>query len=213
MSKSQQNLPLELADVFEELNQHISWLHANWLIFEQLFATGEERVKLLNEFAPIFFRLCQDSFSDNVILSIARLTDPPKSAGKDTLSLEQLVSKINPSLYPDLRSALEQQFSALKTCCQPIRNVRNRRLAHNDLGIALELDPNPLPDILKDEVDNILQRIREFMNTIWTYFNSNSELGYEVIMPNDGEAIIVALEKAKKYHEITRRRYENLNKN
>ena len=208
--EQQEKLPLELADVFEELNQHISWLFANWLIFKQLFASGEERVQLLNKFAPIFFRLCQDSFSDNVLLSIARLTDPPKSSGKETLSLEQLVSKVDPVKYSELRSALNQQFSTLRDSCEPIRNIRNRRLAYNDLRIALELDPNPLPDILKDEVDNVLQRISELMNTVWAYFNPDSELGYEVIMPNDGEAIIRALEKAKKYRELTRRRYENI---
>ena len=210
MSNPNQNLPVELADVFEELHQQISWLHANWLIFEQLFATGEERVELLNEFAPIFFRLCQDSFSDNVILSIARLTDPPKSAGKDTLSFEQLIAKVDSAKYPDLRSTLSQQFTDLKTSCQSIRNVRNRRLAHNDLLIALSLDPNPLPDILKDEVDDILRRIRELMNAVWAYFNPDSELGYDVIMPNDGEAIVAALEKAKKYREISRQRYGDI---
>ena len=204
MSNPNQNLPVELADVFEELHQHICWLHANWLIFEQLFATGEERVELLNEFAPIFFRLCQDSFSDNVILSIARLTDPPKSAGKDTLSFEQLISKVDSAKYPDLRSTLSQQFADLKTSCQSIRNCR---LAHNDLLISLSLAPNPLPDILKDEVDDVLRRIREFMNVVWAYFNPDSELGYDVIMSNDGEAIVAALEKAKKYREISRQRY------
>lgn len=210
MSNTKQSLPVELADVFEELHQHISWLHANWLIFEQLFAAGEERVELLNEFAPIFFRLCQDSFSDNVILSIARLTDPPKSAGKDTLSFEQLISKVDPAKYPVLLSTLSQRFIDLKASCQPIRNVRNRRLAHNDLLVALSSDPNPLPDILKDEVDDILRGIRELMNAVWAYFNPDSELGYDVIMPNDGEAIIAALEKAKKYREIGRRRHESI---
>jgi AbiU2 len=207
MNGKQQTLPAELANVFEELNQNISWLHANWLIFEQLFAAGEERVELLNEFAPIFFRLCQDSFSDNVILSIARLTDPPKSMGKDTLSFEQLISKVDPTKYPNLRSTLSQQCADLKACCKSIRDVRNRRLAHNDLHIALGSHSNLLPDILKDEIDDVLRRIRELMNTVWVYFNPDSELGYDVVMPNDGEAIILALEKAKKYREISRLRY------
>lgn len=167
-----------------------SWLHANWLIFEQLFATGKERVDLLNEFAPIFFRLCQDSFSDNVISSIGRLTDPHKSAGKDTLSLEQLVSKVDSAKYPDLRDALDQQLLSLKVCCQPIRDIRNRRLAHNDLLTALELDSNPLPEIVKDDVDGFLQRVRELMNTIWGYFIPDSELGYEVICPMMGKLLL-----------------------
>jgi hypothetical protein len=106
MSKSRQKLPPDIADVFDELDQHISSLHAHWLIFEQLFATSKERVELLNQCAPIFFRLCQDLFWDSVILSIGRLTDPQKSAGKDTLSLDQLLSKVDSAKYPDLRDSL-----------------------------------------------------------------------------------------------------------
>jgi hypothetical protein len=210
MSKSRQKLPPDIADVFDELDQHISSLHAHWLIFEQLFATSKERVELLNQCAPIFFRLCQDLFWDSVILSIGRLTDPQKSAGKDTLSLDQLLSKVDSAKYPDLRDSLNCQLTSLKTYCQPLRDIRNRRLAHNDLGVALKSNPNPLPDVLKDEVDGTLQRIRELMNTIWSYFFPESELGYDVIMPNDGEAIVAALEKAKKYREITRRRKLNM---
>ncbi|MCW5959952.1 MAG: hypothetical protein KIS76_07300 [Pyrinomonadaceae bacterium] len=206
MTNSQQKLPLEFANIFEELNQHMYSLHANWLIFKQLFATNEERVKLLNDFAPIFFRYCQDSFANDIILSIARLTDPIKSSGKNTLSLEQLISKINPTLYSDLRNSIDRQYLALKKVCKPIKNVRNQKLAHNDLLTSLKLNPSLSTIIDKDLVDSILHDFRKLMNTIWEYFNPDVELGYEIIMTNDGEAIVSALEKARKYDQFKRRR-------
>lgn len=205
MSKSQQKLPNEFVNIFEELNQHIYLLHANWLIFKQLYATDEKRVELLNEFAPIFFRYCQDSFIDNILLSIARLIDPKKSAGKDTLSLDQLISKVNPKTYDDLRNNIDKQYSKLKSVCKPVKNARNQRLAHNDLSVALKLNPTPLTimdEELKNLIDNILLSFRNLMTTIWNYFNPDIELGYEIIMPNDGETIISALEKAKESIQI-----------
>jgi hypothetical protein len=210
MSKPQSNLPTEIAEIFDELNQHIYWLHANWLIFEQLFASDKERVDLMNDFAPIFFRLCQDSFHDNVILYISRLTDPLKSAGKDTLSIERLVTTIDSIKYQNLRNTIEQQFSTLKILCKPIKDIRNRKPAHNDFDLAFNLGSNSLPNICKKDVDNILKHIRELMTSVWIYFNPDCELSYEVIMTNDGEAVIRALEKAKKYSDIRRNQYQQI---
>ena len=96
MERDYQDLPIEIRDVFIGLERHIFSLQAKWNIFKQLFATSEERVELLNQFAPMFFRFCQETLFDDAILAINRLRDPKKSMNKANLSLETLVHKVDP---------------------------------------------------------------------------------------------------------------------
>jgi hypothetical protein len=206
MNQDYQNLPIEIADVFAGLERHILSLQAKWTIFKQLFATSKERVELLNRFAPIFFRFSQETLFDDTVLAINRLCDPIKSVNKANLSLDTLVHRIDRKKYRDLQQRADKQLHTLKAQCKRLRDIRNRKLAHNDLDTELNLAPNPLLIITEKEIQDVeraLQTIRDLMNTIWMQFYAGSDIGYEnVILPNDGEAIISALEKAQKYREM-----------
>jgi hypothetical protein len=85
------NMPDETREVYELLDQEIAWLHVKWQFYCQLFGTDEKRIELLNAFAPIFFRVCQDALLDDVIISLNRLTDNPQTGprgkSKESLSL------------------------------------------------------------------------------------------------------------------------------
>ena len=74
------------------------------------------------------------------------------------------------------------------------------------MDTELDLNPNPLPMITQKEIQDVemaLQTIRDLMNTVWMQFYPDSDVAYEnVILPNDGEAIISALEKAQRYREM-----------
>src|SRR5437016_1294947 len=80
----------ELGSIFNELWQEVSRLHNDWHEYVQLFGTKQSRIALMNEAAPAFFRMVQDELFDMIVLRIARLTDPPKSAGKSNLTIQQL---------------------------------------------------------------------------------------------------------------------------
>ena len=56
-----------------------------WEEYLELFGKTSSRIHLLNQSAPVFFKIVQDSLWENIILHLARLTDPPKSAGKNNL--------------------------------------------------------------------------------------------------------------------------------
>jgi hypothetical protein len=45
----------------------------------------------------------------------------------------------------------------------------------NDFDLAFNLSVNSLSHIPKNDIDNILQHIRELMTSIWTYFNPDCE--------------------------------------
>ena len=82
----------ELGSLYDALWQEVAGLHGKWSEYAALFGTRESRVDLLNQAAPYFFRIVQDSLWEDVLLHIARLTDPPKSAGKSNLTVQCFTS-------------------------------------------------------------------------------------------------------------------------
>src|SRR5205807_6827029 len=83
----------ELGNLFYALWQEVAGLHNEWHEYVQLFGTNQSRIALMNEAAPAFFRIVQDELFDMTVLRIARITDPPKSAGKSNLTIRQLPEK------------------------------------------------------------------------------------------------------------------------
>jgi hypothetical protein len=88
----------------------------------------------MNEAAPQFFRIVQDELFDMIVLRIARLTDPPKSAGKSNLTIQQLPARINEELF---RREVADLVDAAVTAANFCRDRRHRRIAHRDLDLSL----------------------------------------------------------------------------
>src|SRR5262245_20632655 len=84
----------ELGEIYAALWQEVAWIHSKWAEYVVLYGTKESRVDLLNRAAPRFARLIQDTLWEDVVLHIARLTDPPKSTGKHNLSLQSLGARV-----------------------------------------------------------------------------------------------------------------------
>lgn len=80
----------ELGVVYSALWQEVAWVHGKWSDFVTLFGTKESRVNLLNAAAPAFCRLIQDSIWENILLHIARLTDPAATGKKQNLTIQRL---------------------------------------------------------------------------------------------------------------------------
>jgi hypothetical protein len=66
----------ELGELYDALWQQVAWLYQKWGEYVVLFGTKPSRVELLNLAAPKFFRIVQDTLWKDVLLHIARLTDP-----------------------------------------------------------------------------------------------------------------------------------------
>lgn len=187
-------MPVEIKDVFEALEQEVIWLHLKWQYYRQLFGTSEERIELLNSFAPLFFKVCQDALLDDVILSISRLSDPMKTgergSKKESLSLLRLVNMIAPNDYPDLRPVVQSLWGKVDNLCKPFRSHRHQRIAHNNwetVRSTIEL----LPGISRQLIEDVLESIQRLMSAISEYFDGSVQSF--VIMnpiPLDGEVLI-----------------------
>jgi hypothetical protein len=115
------------------------WLNVKWGEYVALFGTTPERVDMLNKTAGTFLWIVEDALWDNVLLHIARLTDPSKRGAKRTLTLQELPRLVAPELRRAVQTRLAQVLEAAKFA----RDWRNRRLAHLNLALALNENAKP----------------------------------------------------------------------
>ncbi len=130
-----------LGELYSALWQAIATVHIYWKEYVELFGSKPERIDLLNRAAPAFFHMLQEELWELSLLGISRLTDPPKTgrAGRQNLTIQAL-----PALISD--AALKAQVTQLVADAVMetafCRDWRNRRIAHNDLLLALQ-QPSP----------------------------------------------------------------------
>lgn len=198
-------MPDRVREVYEPLWQSVSALHVNWMLYRQVFGTGPERIDLLNEFAPVFFRATQDSMLDATFLAISRLMDPPKSARKDNLVLERLIlaAKEEDELDLSLSLRLSAKLEEIKKQCIIFREIRNKRLAHNDLKAAQEKCEDDHPMMAsREHIEIVLKSIRDIMNAVQVHYLGGETLYEHTILGlGDGNRLIFHFEDLKKRRE------------
>ena len=129
-----------LGSLFHELWNEVAWLYTKWEEYVELFGKTPSRIDLLNQSAPMFFRIVQDSLWENVLLHIARLTDPPKSSGKKNLSIQCLSILVD----EEIKETISKQITNAKEKTNFCRDWRNRHIAHRDLKLAMGEQVEPL---------------------------------------------------------------------
>jgi len=85
-------LPENIREVFMWLCQDVTSLQSKWSLYLKLFSNQEDTM-LLSELALGFFQVIEESLRNDITMAICRLSDPPKSMGKDNLSLKTLVEQ------------------------------------------------------------------------------------------------------------------------
>ena len=91
-----------------------------------------------------------------IILSISRLTDPPKLGERQTLSLKALFD--DPRLPGQLRRKLGCELKSLRKAVRKIRKHRNRVVAHRDGRTALGKDALPILQV--GQIGDIISRLQ-----------------------------------------------------
>src|SRR5690242_20043586 len=86
-------MPAGLGGLYAELWQSVAWIHLKWNQFKAVFA--KEQIPLLAESAPAFFADLQRTLWEDALLHLCRLTDPPESARKPTLTIKRIPSLID----------------------------------------------------------------------------------------------------------------------
>lgn len=199
--------PGETGELFYELWTNVAHLHLNWKNYRSLFGTSSERIELLNWAASSFFGLLDGILRHDVVLAIARLTDPPQSARKDNASLARLIVMLKPFIDTTLADELRSELEDLQTYCEPVRQIRNRLLAHDDLATALQYHSDPLPGINQAFIEGVLEKIRKLLGDIEERFRGSRTSHQYVISSDDGESLIFALESAREHEKCHQREF------
>jgi hypothetical protein len=163
-------------------------LHFKWEFFSQLF-TEKQRFEILKSTAPSLFAYLQDLMLHDMILCIARLTDPLKSKGQANLSFDSILAEIGD---PSLRTEVSDIITKIKAKAVAIRDWRNKKLAHNDLAKAIE--GKPLPLIYIADLSEVLKLTSQVLNIFYTRFQ-DPEVAYDqCITSGDGDSLMFYLE-------------------
>jgi len=178
------------------LCQDVTSLQSKWSLYLKLFSNQEDTM-LLSELALGFFQVIEESLRNDMAMAICRLSDPPKSMGKDNLSLRTLVEQ-----YDECASVsdLLKDFVAV---CEPIRQYRNKRVGHNDLNTTINAKENLLPGIGRNQIDSILQLAGAILNAIYQQF-VDGELYFMPFQIGGADDIIHWLKIAREYEDARR---------
>jgi hypothetical protein len=158
-----QLLGAPLGEVYSALWREVAVIHSNWAEYIELFGSKESRIDLLNQAAPRFARLVQDTLWESVILHIARLTDAPQSMGKGNLTIQSLPPLID---RPDTQDPVAELVAKAIYEADFARDWRNRRLAHRDLQLALKRPATPLKSGSRLAVKTVIATFGEVLNAV-----------------------------------------------
>ena len=92
----------------------------------------------------------QRTLFNDVVLDLTRLTGPPRSVGKDNLTLRRIAEHVSdPELHLEIARLGQAAFDA----CECLRDRRNRQLAHDDLSLALSRPTEPVRGISRADIE------------------------------------------------------------
>jgi len=127
-----------------DLGETFFHVHVQWCqlfnVFSQyanLFGKPKERVDLLNEIAGPFFNTVQDTFHDQILLGICRLTDPAQSMKK--VNPNRNVSVLRLALLlkdEDVGPEIEDMANSAKVAADFARIQRDKKISHSDFDVA-----------------------------------------------------------------------------
>jgi len=173
-----------------------------------LFGSNRERIDLLNEAAPAFFKLVQGAMWEDVLLHLCRLTDPVKSCGKQTLTLQRLPDLVPSAIRHDVHSQLQKAIRKSEFA----RDWRNRHIAHRDLGRALNEHAMPLASASRKGVKDALEAIVCLLNYVEQRQCGGSTTFYEGISPHgNAESLLCVLRDGVNADSSRRRRLSSGN--
>ena len=198
-----QALGPSLGPLYHALFNEVTWLHMKWLEYRKLYAQSQERIDLLDETAGFFFQIIQNVLWKDILLHIARLTDPPEQMRFKNLTLLGLPASVaDPCLAGELRKLVEDARSQ----SQFAREWRNKRIAHKDLSQAIDDKATPLPGVSRANIEQALASFRGILNRLHASY-LGGEVAYERFSTNrDADALLHHLAVAARFEARQRQR-------
>jgi hypothetical protein len=182
------------SELFLALNNEVTWLHTIWELFTQLYVSGDENFKIMNETAPFFFFTLQTVLFNEMVMIWNRLTDPPSTSGQENASLERLIEQLDQESQSLLVASLQSRLERIRIDFKGIRTWRNKRVSHNDLDVTLSKEENSMPKITRGQLDAGIKEMADFMNEFsLELFGSNQKYVPFLVPRGDANALLQSL--------------------
>ncbi|WP_342058506.1 AbiU2 domain-containing protein [Aeromonas sp. OTU364] len=193
-----------LQKVFDRMKQELNHIHYRWTLYRQVFGTNPSRIKLINRTSSSIFVEFQWLIIDYMVISLSKLTDRARMQGNNNLSFHYLIEKVRGNGNVELTDELNAELEVLTIACEKFREIRNKRVAHNDLVVALDEYDSPLPGVSRADIEKALFHARNLMNKVELHFNDSQTLYEEIIIPleNDGRSVLIWLQKGLMYEQL-----------
>ena len=162
MTQYEDKLGRKFSMVYDRLQNDSASALTKYNELQELFGTAEQ-VRLLKAIGGRFFWGIQQMSWSDLMLRLTKLTDPPKSAGKDNLTIQ---------ILPDLceESSLREEVGGLVQeavdAAAFARDWRNRHISHSDLAQAIAASPEPLAKANLRKVKAALDAVHAVLNSI-----------------------------------------------
>ena len=163
----------DLGSLYHAVWNELAWLYSKWGEYVELFGTKPSRIDLVNRAAGHFFRIVQDSLWEDALLHIARLTDPPKSVGKENLTIRKLPQLI---VQEPLKTKVSELIDVAVEKAEFCRDWRNRHIAHKDLKLALSSGAEPLKPASRAKVKEALSSISDVLNALSNHYMDSTTM-------------------------------------
>lgn len=158
----------ELGEVYFGLYRSIVELHIVWQQYRELFASGNDVIKILNNGTGLFFKIVQDELWDSVLLRISRLVDPDKQRNNENLCLRSIIKLIDDL---ELKSRYMKSCDEVKELAVNMLEHRNKRIAHFDISNLSKHNSTTLAGVSRQDIEEILEKIRFTLNLINKHFH------------------------------------------
>jgi hypothetical protein len=179
-----------LGTQYSTLFREFAVLNLYWKEFLELFGTNDKRIARMNRSAPGFFQMLKEQQFETNMSHLARLTDSPKSAGKDNLTVCNLPELVTD---PGLKAELKRHIADIKRKTQFCRDWRNRRFAHHDLLLATQDNQaSPLAPATKENVLTALTAISDMLNVMERHYYRGG-CSFEAIAAHNGANTLLYL--------------------
>jgi hypothetical protein len=192
-----------LGPIYHALHMEVLWLTTKWLEYRKLYAGSAQRIDLLNATAPFFFHMIQGILWEDVVLHIARLTDPARQGSFNNLTLLQLPDAVpNPQLAEATRGLVKIAVAKAGFA----RIWRDKRLAHCDLDYALERAA-ALPAASRQDVEDVLASYQAVVNGLHgAYLESRVAFGHVCVGAGDADGLVYNLAEARQVEDRRQQR-------
>lgn len=157
----------DLGTIYDALWHQIAWVHAKWSEYVVLFGIKASRVDLLNKAAPSFCRLIEGSLWENVLLHVARLTNPPSTGKKENLTVQLFSNLINEA---STRAKVDSLVESALSASEFARDWRNRHIAHVDLDLSVSDTAKALELASRQRVNDALRALAEVVNAVSSHY-------------------------------------------